>query len=169
MKYLITVALLAAATPAAAQTSKVVVNGTTHEDSIVRVIDRVEVKKSTFHILNRKQDTAMLVRDGAIVVQLTDKGLKHMKREIKKEGESALGKILHAAMAGAVAEFLDHGMEYQLSDLKQARYENGAIVLIRKSGERVFEDMEINGEQVMESFSRADSERFVAHVNKLIR
>src|SRR5688572_30751314 len=125
MKYLIAAAFFAAATPAFAQTTRVV-HKTTDEDSVVRVIERVSVKNSTFHILNRKENTALLVQNGTIVLQLTDKGLKHVKHEIKQEGESALGKIMHAAMAVAVAQFLDHGMEYQISDLKEARYEDGA-------------------------------------------
>ena len=166
MKLVIAAAMLVFATPAFAQKD---VHVTVDGDSVVKVIDRVEIRKSTFHIVNVKQETALIVRDSTIVLQLTDRGLKNIKREIKKEGESALGKMLHAALAGAMEEFLDHGMEYQLSDLKEARVEKGVLVLERKNGELIFDEMEVNGEEVLETFSPEDARRFAAHVNRRVR
>ena len=162
----VVLAMLAISSPALAQKA---VHVTVDGDSVVKVIDRVEIRKSTFHVLNKKRETALIVRDDAIIMQLTDRGLKNIKREIRNEGESALGKVMHAALAGAVAEFLDHGMEYKLSDLKEARVENGVIVLERKNGEKIFDDMDINGDEVLESFAPEDAARFAAHVNRLIR
>jgi hypothetical protein len=166
MKLIIAAAMLAFAAPASAQKD---VHVTVDGDSVVKVVDRVEIGKSTFHILNIKQETALIVRDSTLVMQLTDRGLANIKREIKKEGESALGKMMHAALAGAMEEFLDHGMEYQLSDLKEARIEKGVLVLERKNGDLIFDEMEINGEEVLETFAPLDAARFAAHVNRLIR
>lgn len=165
MKLIVALAMLATATPAFAQTS---VQATVDGDSVVRIIDRVSVKKS-FHIVNRKQETALIVRDNTMILQLTDKGLKHVKQSIKEEGESAIGKIMHAALAGAITQFLDHGMEYDLADLKEVRVEKNVLVFERKNGERIFEDMEINGEEVLESFSPEDAKKFASYVNKRIR
>jgi hypothetical protein len=166
MKLVIAAAMLAFATPVLAQED---IHVTMDGDSVVRIVDRIELTKSAFHIVNVKQETALIVRDSTIVMQLTDRGLQNIKREIKKEGESALGKMMHAALAGALEEFLDHGMEYQLSDLKEARVENGVLVLERKNGDLIFDEMEINGDDVLETFSRADAVRFAAYVNRRIR
>jgi hypothetical protein len=167
VKYLIAVAALAVATPAFAQDTS---HHKTHEDSVVRVIDRLPIHKSTFHILNRKQETALVLRpSGTIVLQLTDRGLKNIKQEIDEEGKSLVGKMMHAALAGAISKFLDHGMEYQLSDLKEARVEDGVLVFERKNGEKIFDDMSINDEKVMASFAPADAQRFAARVNEVVR
>ena len=167
MKYLVAIALLAVAQPALAQTSiPVDVDG----DSVVHVIDRIPIHKSTFHMLNRKQEIAMVLRPGGtIVLQLTDRGLEKVKKDISKEGESVFGKMLHGALAGAVGKFLDHGMEYDLSDLKEARVEKGVLVLERKNGERMFGDMEINDEQVLETFAPGEALRFAARVNQVVK
>jgi hypothetical protein len=166
MKFAVVAALFAIATPALAQKD---VHVTVDGDSVVKVIDRVEITKSTVHIVNKTQETALLVRGNTMVLQLTDRGLKNIKQEIRKEGEGALGKMMHAALAGAISEFLDHGMEYDLADLKEARVEKGALVLERKNGEKIFDNFEINDEEVLETFSEQDARRFAAHLNKLIR
>lgn len=167
VKVLIPIAMLLFATPAFAQHPT---NHEAKEDSAVTVIDRVEIHRSSFHIVNRKEEAALVLRPkGTIVLQLTDAGLKQVKKEIKNEGEGLLSKMMHSALAGAVSQFLDHGLEYQLSDLKEARVEKGVLVFERKNGERVFDSIEINDEEILASFAPADAQRFATRVNEVIR
>jgi hypothetical protein len=168
MKFLLPLAMLTClAAPALAQHPA---GHEAKEDSVVRVIDRITVHRSMFHIVNRKQESTLVLRPNhTIVLQLTDRGLENVQKEIKKDAESMLGKMMRGALAGAVAQFLDHGIEYQLSDLKEARVENGVLVFERKNGERVFDDMEINDEEVLASFTPADAQRFATRVNEVVR
>jgi hypothetical protein len=167
VKFLIPMAMLLLATPAFAQHPA---NHEAKEDSVVTVIDRMEIHRSTFHIVNRKQEAALVLRPkGTIVLQLTDAGLKQVKKEIKSEGDGLLSKMMHSALAGAVSQFLDHGLEYQLSDLKEARVEKGVLVFERKNGERVFDSIEINDEEILATFAPAEAQRFAARVNEAIR
>jgi hypothetical protein len=43
------------------------------------------------------------------------------------------------------------------------------LILENQAGERVFEDVDVNGRHVMDDFSPAEAERFAAAVNRAIR
>jgi hypothetical protein len=135
------------------------------EDSAARVIDRLPLRKASYHIVNEKREAALLLRESSIVLQMTDDGLDRMNKEIKKTSESFLGRMLHAALAGAVTNMLDHGIEYDLRDLKNARVENGVLVLENNAGEKIFQEVNVNNQKVLETFSAANATAFAKRVN----
>jgi hypothetical protein len=64
---------------------------------------------------------------------------------------------------------LDHAIAYRLSALRSARVEGSRLVLEDLGGHRVFDQVELNGRQVMDDFSPAEAERFAAAVNRALR
>jgi hypothetical protein len=63
----------------------------------------------------------------------------------------------------------DHGIAYRLSALGSARADGSRLVLEDRAGKRVFDQVELNGRNVMDDFSPAEAERFAAAVNRAIR
>ncbi|HEX8451213.1 MAG TPA: hypothetical protein VF647_03895, partial [Longimicrobium sp.] len=59
--------------------------------------------------------------------------------------------------------------EYPVSELREARYENGRLVLEDREGNSIFKDVQVNDVQVMESFSPAEARAFAARVNQARR
>ena len=154
------------ATPNAAAARVPVVQ---EKDSVARVIDRLQLSKANFSILNRKKVAALLLLDKTIVLQMTDAGLDELGREMKKENSekpSGMPKLLEKIVMSSVKALLDHGIEYQLSDLGEARVENGVLVLESKSGDRIFDETKINDEPVLATFAEADARRFAQLVNR---
>jgi hypothetical protein len=65
-----------------------------------------------------------------------------------------------------VASALGQQYAYPLADVRDARYENGRIVLDVNGREpRLLANTEVGGKKVMESFRADDAQRFVAAVN----
>ena len=138
-------------------------------DSTTRVIERLALSDAKFSIVNEENQAALLLLDKTIVLQMTDEGLRHVGREIKRdvrEKPTFLKTVLGAVLAGSVVTMLDHGIEYSLSDLKEARVENGKLVLESKSGERIFESVSINNDKVLATFSASEARRFAKRVNE---
>jgi hypothetical protein len=106
------------------------------------------------------------------VMQLTDRGLgeidRDMERDAKKE-ESGFARFVSGMVRSGVRSLLDRGIEYPLSELREARYANGRLILEDRDGNEVFKDVQVNDIQVMESFSPAEARAFAARVNQARR
>jgi hypothetical protein len=137
-------------------------------DSVTRVINRLPLTAAKFSVLNEKDEAALLLLDSTIVLQMTDRGLQKLRKDVKRETAkepNLLGKLIGSLVGGTVITMLDHGIEYSLRDLKDARVENGVLVLENKAGERIFESVQINDSKVLETFSEAEARRFAKRVN----
>jgi hypothetical protein len=68
-----------------------------------------------------------------------------------------------------VRTMLDRGIEFPVSELREARYANGRLELVGHNGKPVFENVKINDTDVMESFDPAQARAFAARVNQARR
>ena len=82
---------------------------------------------------------------------------------VKGTGFSAsIEKMVKSTVQGA----LGTRVGFALSDIRSARYENGRIVFDWVDPKKnIFEHSNVNGRNVLESFSAADAQRFVDAVN----
>ena len=152
------------AQPAAAQRDR-------HDDSEARVVSRQPLRSASSAIETRNGEVALLLVDRNLVIQLTDRGLNKVDRDMDDDAqkESGFARLVSGIVRSGVRSLLDHGIEYPVSELRDARYENGRIVLINREGEQIFKDVQVNDMQVMESFSPAAARAFVARVNQARR
>jgi hypothetical protein len=123
------------------------------------------LRHAAFAIVTTDRTSALLLTDTTIVAQLTDAGLNHVgrdtERSMRNDTTAALiTRMLGGAVAGALRPLLDHGIAYRLSDLGEARSTGGRLELRRRNGERVFNHMEMNGHELLESFSPDDAREF---------
>lgn len=135
------------------------------DDSIAFVVDRKPLRQAAFAIVTTDGTGALLLTDSTIVAQLTDAGLDHMGRDIDHSMRSDstadwVARLVSGAVAGALKPLMDHGIAYRLRDLAEARYTDGRLQLRRRNGELVFNHMEWQGHEVLESFSPDDAREF---------
>ncbi|HEY0151904.1 MAG TPA: hypothetical protein VGB92_07900 [Longimicrobium sp.] len=159
-------AALALAAPAHAQ------RGPTRGDSDARFVERQPLRRATSAIQTRGGEVALLLIDRKLVMQLTDRGLSQIDRDMdddaKKEG-SGFARVVAGMVRGGVRTMLDRGIEYPVSELREARYANGRLILEDREGNSIFEDVRVNDIQVMESFSPAEARAFAARVTQARR
>ena len=138
-------------------------------DSVARIVERLPLTAANFSITNVQQEAALLLMDSTIILQMTDRGLDRLRKDVKKESTkepNILKSLLTSVLAGSIVTMLDHGVEYSLRDLKEARVVEGKLVLESKSGERIFESVQINDNKVLETFSEKEARRFAKRVNE---
>ena len=159
---------LAAASPSAAQ--RQVSAHVNAPDSVAWIVSRQALGIAEATLRSRDRAFAVLLNDTTVVLQLTDRGLDEVGRNIENDTTKNLGARILARMLGAgVVGLLDHGIAHRLSALREARVDGSRLILENQAGERVFEDVDVNGRHVMDDFSPAEAERFAAAVNRAIR
>jgi hypothetical protein len=138
--------------------------GSSGTDSLSRVVQRMPLKQARHAITTQDGAASLLLTERAIVLQLTDRELERIgsTESEKQEGQGVLARMFESMVRGGVRVLLNHGIEYPLSDLADARYENGRLFFVRNNGERIFEDVRINETEMMEGFASRDARAFVA-------
>jgi hypothetical protein len=138
--------------------------GSSGSDSLSRVVPRMPLKQARFGMTTENGAASLLLTDHAIVLQLTDQELDRIgsAEAEKQEGQGALARMFESMVRGSVRVLLNHGIEYPLSDLADARYVDGRLFFVRNNGERIFEDVRINDSSMMEGFRPREARAFVA-------
>jgi hypothetical protein len=156
-----------APSPAAAQNAGVRASAA---DSVSRVVPRRALEDADFAIVSRDGSNALLQTGGVIVLQLTDRGLARLDEEIPppEAEQSTWGRLVGGIVRGALRVLLDNAIEYEIADLREVRHENGALRFVNRQGKPVFHQVNVNGQEFMESFSPEDAEAFARHVNRLL-
>ena len=154
--------LLALGAPLARGQDTASIHVTVHvPDSVAHIVEREAASQARFAIVSRNGQAMLLLMDTTIVAQMTDRGLATISSKQATDTIKSAGSRLFARMAlGALVPFFDHGIAYHLRDLRDARYADGRLQLIRPNGEEVFRDVEIGDRPLMESFSPDDAKAF---------
>jgi len=103
-----------------------------------------------------------------IVVRLSDKTMAKVRRETDTMGikDSGFGGSIEKFVKKTVQSTLGQQFEYPVSDVRDARYENGEIILDVNGREpRLLANTKVGGKKLMESFRPEDAVRFVEAVN----
>jgi hypothetical protein len=119
-------------------------------------------------ITNADSSVDMALVGQKIIVKLSDKTMAKVHQQTDTMGVqgSGLGASIEKMVKRTVASTLGQQMEYPLSDVKDARYENGTILIdVNGQQPRLLADTKVGGKKLMESFRPEDAERFVAAVN----
>jgi hypothetical protein len=139
-------------------------------DSVAFIVPREQYDVANAKVRSRDKTVTLLLTDTTLVLQLSQRGMDRVRSEVSEPKTDGVGAWLAARVLGAgVAGLLDHGIAYRLSALRGARAEGSRLVLEDRDGHRVFEDIEVNGTQLLEDLPPDDARRFAADVNRAIR
>jgi hypothetical protein len=111
-------------------------------------------------------DLAVIGRN--IVVRLSDKAMAKVRQETDTSAvkDSGFGGSIERMVKRTVQSALSQQVTYPLADVRDARYENGTIILDVNGREpRLLANTKVNNKKLLESFRPDDARRFVAAVN----
>jgi hypothetical protein len=126
---------------------------------------RHDLARARFAILTEKREAALvLTRDDQVAIQLSDRVMRDLDREFEREmdeDDGFLAEAIKSAVLGSVRGMLNHSLECPIDELRDARYEDGRLVLVTNRGRYVFDDLEIDDRNALECFSEHDARAFV--------
>ena len=135
--------------------------GLSHRDSLV--LGPGDVK-----IVNEDSSVDLVVVGQRIVVRLSDKTMAKVRQETDTaKADSGFGGSIQRFVKRTVASALGQQVEYPLSEIRDARYENGEIILDANGDKqpRLLANTKVGGRKLLESFRPDDARRFVDAVN----
>ena len=119
-------------------------------------------------IVNTDSSVEMAVVGQSIVVRLSDKTMNRIRQETDTAAvrDSGIGGSIERLVKSTVRSALNRQVTYPVSQVNDARYENGEIKLIVDGRQpALFTNTKVGGRRLMESFRPEDAERFVTAVN----
>lgn len=120
-------------------------------------------------VVNEDSSVEMAVVGQQIVVRFSDKTMEKIRQQTDTtHTDSGFGGSIERMVKRTVQSALGRQMTYPLSDVRDAKYEDGAIVLDANSGKQqhLLANSNFNGKKLLESFRPDDAKRFVDAVNK---
>jgi hypothetical protein len=119
-------------------------------------------------IVNEDSSVEMAVVGQQIVVRLSDKTMAKVREGTDtSHTDSGFGGSIERMVKRTVQSALGQQMTYPLSEVRDAKYEDGAIVFdVQGKQPRLLANTKFNGRKLLESFRPDDAKRFVDAVNK---
>ena len=119
-------------------------------------------------MVNEDSSVEMAVVGQQIVVRLSDKTMDKVRQETDTtHTDSGFGGSIERMVKRTVQSALGQQMTYPLSEVRDAKYEDGTIVIDAVGKQpRLFANTKFNGKKLLESFRPDDAKRFVDAVNK---
>lgn len=141
-------------------------------DSPGRVGPRRHLRDARLAIATRDDRVALLLIHEAVVMQLTDRGLRDLRDEMRRDAEEDresgfFAEMVQTMVRSTVESMLRRSIEYPVSELRDVEYRRGRLVFTGEDGKRVFESVRVNDTEVMENFSDADARAFVREFRRL--
>ena len=144
---------------------------TTCCESPARWAERHDPRDARIAITTERDDAMLVLTDQVVAVQLSDRVLRKVRRELRREqdqdGDNVLAHAIKTAVLSGVRALLDHSAECSIRDLRDVDYRQGRLVFTTEGGHRVFDDVDINDEDVMRGFSEFDARAFVREFRRV--
>ena len=139
------------------------------DGSPARLAPRHSLAEARHAITTTNNVASLLLTRDAVAMQLTDRTLGEIGREFDDEARESgvFARLVSNVVRGSVQTMLRRSVEYPVRDLRSVEYAGGRLVFTTEEGERIFEDVEVNGTEVMESFAPGDARAFVREFNAL--
>lgn len=131
---------------------------------------RHDQSRARFAMLTGNRGAELLLTRRVVALQLSDRTLRKLDRELARDrdrDEGVIAGAIKGAVLGSVRALLDHSVECPLDELRDVRYRSGRLELITMDGDRVLDDLKIDDQPVLESFSPADARAFVHEFRRL--
>lgn len=120
-------------------------------------------------VVNEDSSVEMAVVGQQIIVRFSDKTMEKIRQETDTtHTDSGFGGSIERMVKRTVQSALGQQMIYPLSGVRDAKYQDGSIVIESTDNKqpRLFTNTKFNGRKLLESFRPDDAKRFVDAVNK---
>ena len=122
-------------------------------------------------ITTQDGSVTLLIDDRDVALQLSDRAMHRIGRKLRSETEEAdenpIGQALKDAVLTVVRSMLDHSIDCRVRDLRSVDYRDGRLELVTNGGDRLYEKIEVDGRDVLESFSPSDARDFVSEFQRV--
>lgn len=139
----------------------------------LRWADRHDDGDARFAITTVDGKVTLLLTDGVVAMQLSNRTMRRLDREMHRarheddDDDGPLADAIRTAVIGTVQSVLDHRAECPLREIRDVRYERGRLVIVSRGGRRLFERIEVNDDDVLESFDPRDAADFAREFRRL--
>jgi len=125
--------------------------------------DRFKHSDVEFAMTTKTGTVDMGIDGNFMIIQFSDLFFEDLKTDIMEgdEEEYEFVQSLKTAISSGVADLLDRGLYIPISEIAEADYDDGKIILIDHQGEEFFGDLEVDDVYVAEDFRGRDARRFV--------
>ena len=132
---------------------------------------RHDVSAARFAIVTRDGDATLLLTDRAVAVQLSDRAMHRVIRELRDEQEeyedNVLARSIKSVVLSGVRALLDHSAECRLRDIDDVACKDGRLIITTIGGDGIFENLDVHDSDVMSAFSAEDARAFVREFQRL--
>jgi len=146
------------------------INDDDHE-SPARPGPRHDLRDARYAITTTDDVASLLLTRRVVALQLTERALGNIGREMDEDDEDGdggfIGRFVASVVKSSVRTVLRRSLEIPIDDVRSVDYRNGRLVITTEDDDRVFDQVEVNDTDVMESFSRRDAEEFVRQFRAL--
>jgi hypothetical protein len=136
-----------------------------------RWAQRHDDQQAVIAITTRDGDATLLLTDEVVALQLSDRKLHRIKRELQRERDdeedNALAQAIKTAVITGVSSLLDHCAECPISDLRDVDYRDGRLVFITEGGREVLQSGDGDDQNTLRGFSASDARQFVKEFRRL--
>ena len=133
-------------------------------ESPARWAARHDPSDSRLAIDSEDGNTTLLITDRVVAIQLSDRTLRKVKRELRNQEDdedNAVSRAFMAVVLSGVRALLDHSAECPIRELGAVEYRHGRLEFTTVAGERVFPGLDIDGRDALEGFSAREAQAFV--------
>jgi hypothetical protein len=147
------------------------INDDDHDGSPARPGPRHDLRDARYAITTTDDVASLLLTRRVVALQLTERALGIIGREMDEDDEDGdggfIGRFVASVVKSSVRTVLRRSLEIPIDDVRSVDYRNGRLVITTEDDDRVFDQVEVNDTDVMESFSRRDAEEFVRQFRAL--
>lgn len=120
-------------------------------------------------ITTREGSVDLMITESDLLIQFSDEGLKRINHQINKDADdSHFAEVIKSMVSSGVQTLLDRAMKVPLYEISEISYSEGNLIIRNREGQKIFEDLDIEGKYVMKDFSRDDALQFVADAERLL-
>jgi len=146
--------LLAAACSKAGQEQQAAPGAAARDDTRVMAID------------NESGEVTLVLTASHVFMQLSEEKLEEIREEFRKEreqsGGSGLAESIKDMVLDKVEYVLSHRIEYAVEDINRVSWVDGELIFdVEKGSFLSFEDVKVDGDMALETFSEADALAFI--------
>jgi len=139
--------------------------------SPARLADRYDTRDARVAITTENGQATLILTEDVVAAQLSDRVLSKIDRKLRRErhddDDNVLARTIKTAVLSSVRSVLDHSAECSISDIRDVEYRRGRLVFTTEDGDRLFEDIEVGDEDMMEGFSESDARAFVREFHRM--